>query len=86
MQPFSLNQTGTLLIRHLAQFVAAIDNLKIKNVDQISEAQFIPYFIQTNRRHLMLVHSLQQKGFKFLVVSDPPTRDINFSVKERIEI
>ena len=26
MQPFSLNQTGTLLRRHLAQFVAAIDS------------------------------------------------------------
>jgi hypothetical protein len=25
MQPFSLNQTGTLLRRHLAEFVAAID-------------------------------------------------------------
>lgn len=25
MQPFSLNQTGTLLIRHLAHFVSAID-------------------------------------------------------------
>ena len=24
--PFSLNQTGTLLPRHLAQFVSAIDN------------------------------------------------------------
>ena len=25
-RPFSLNQTGTLLNRHLAQFVSAIDN------------------------------------------------------------
>jgi hypothetical protein len=25
MQPFSLNQTGTLLRRHLAHFVSAID-------------------------------------------------------------
>ena len=27
--PFSLNQTGTLLNRHLAQFVSAIDNLLV---------------------------------------------------------
>ena len=25
-QPFSINQTGTLLTRHLAHFVSAIDN------------------------------------------------------------
>jgi hypothetical protein len=29
MQPFSLNQTGTLLPRQLAHFVSAIDNFSV---------------------------------------------------------
>jgi hypothetical protein len=28
-RPFSLNQTGTLLRRHLAQFVAVVDTLEV---------------------------------------------------------
>jgi hypothetical protein len=37
MQPFSHNQTGTLLRRHLAQFVAAIDTDALAVEDAIGQ-------------------------------------------------
>lgn len=64
---------------------AFISHLSGLQVEKLSDQLFFNYFYERNSLKIELIKKLRARGFRVLVLSDPPTRDIYPPVAEMID-
>lgn len=62
-----------------------IDYLSRLPVQNISDQIFLKYFYELNSQKIELIKNIRSRGYRVLVISDPPTREIHPPIAEMID-